>query len=96
MAGFDHKCPYCNQEIDVRSAWESRDYSTDFQVACDWCKRNVQIDVSSEPIFETSKPTCSMCSRAELGSNPYYCDPCHSKLIALSAQNEIRHPNVRT
>jgi len=87
MAGFDHRCPYCNTEIDVRSAWENHDYSTDFKVECPHCKRQVQVDVGMEPIFETSKPCCAMCSRADVGGNPHYCDPCHEKLIELSKHN---------
>jgi hypothetical protein len=87
MAGFDHKCPYCDKEIAVYREWESREYTSDFIVECEWCKRRVQVDVRSEPVFETGKPMCPMCCRAEVGDNPFYCDPCHEKLIELSKHN---------
>jgi hypothetical protein len=87
MAGFDHKCPYCETVIPVYAAWEHHDYATDFQVECEWCKRRVQVDVRQEPIFATGKPMCNMCCRAEVGGNPYYCDPCHEKLLELSNHN---------
>ena len=81
MAGFDEKCPYCNKDIDCRAAWIDRDYLTDFKVQCSWCNREVQIDVGMEPIFETSKPSCAMCSRAEIGDNQFYCNKCHEKIL---------------
>jgi hypothetical protein len=85
MAGFDCKCPYCDREIeDLHRKWSDRDYSTNFELQCNWCSRNVAIGVGMEPIFETSKPTCCMCSRAETGSNGHYCDPCYKKLIEAS------------
>jgi hypothetical protein len=87
MAGFDHKCPFCDHEIEVYKEWEFRDYTTNFEVACEWCKRQVSVNVRSEPIFETCKPTCAMCGRADTGDNPNYCNPCHQKLIELSKHN---------
>jgi hypothetical protein len=86
MAGFDEKCPYCDADIEAQRQWESHDYSTSFEVACPSCERRVEIGVSMEPMFETSKPMCHMCSR-ERGNNPCYCDPCHAKLKELSKHN---------
>jgi hypothetical protein len=87
MAGFDERCPYCNHEINCQSVWENHDYATGFKAECVWCMRKVQIDVRMEPIFETSKPCCAMCSKAETGDNPHYCNPCHARLIELSKHN---------
>lgn len=87
MAGFDCKCPYCDKEIPVYNEWVAHDHSTDFTIACEWCGRTVQIDVGMEPIFETSKPSCCMCNKAEPGDNGHYCNPCHQKLIELSKRN---------
>jgi hypothetical protein len=88
MAGFDQKCPYCDHDIDCRAKWESTDYSTSFNVDCGWCKRPVQVYVGMEPIFETAKVTCSMCAKADVAANGFYCDPCHQRLIELSKHNE--------
>jgi hypothetical protein len=87
MSGFDEKCPYCETEIDVRSEWEYRDYADEFFVDCKNCNHRVQVDVVPEPIFETSKPMCKLCCRAEATVNPHYCDPCHAKLKELSKHN---------
>jgi hypothetical protein len=81
MAGFDHKCPYCDKEIEVHRHWGESDYSSSFILACDWCKRNVEVQVAMEPIFETGKPSCAMCSRAEVGDNAYYCNKCHKEIL---------------
>jgi hypothetical protein len=80
MSGFDHKCPYCETEIDVHRAWESHDYSDDFLTMCEACHRVVQIDVATEPIFETSKPVCHRCRRAELTDSQSYCDHCLAEI----------------
>ena len=82
MAGFDEKCPHCDADIEAQRQWEFHDYSTSFEVDCPSCGLRVEIGVSMEPIFETSKPSCAMCSR-ERGGNAHYCDKCHKELIEL-------------
>ena len=85
MAGFDQKCPFCNHDINCRAEW---DYQTDFVVVCKNCDRNVQVDVQSEPVFETSKPICPMCSKVLKAGDMHYCVGCRQKLSELSERNE--------
>lgn len=88
MAGFDEKCPYCDREIDCQAKWQNTDYSTSFNTNCGWCTRPVQVCVRMEPIFETGKATCAMCSKADVGGNGFYCDPCHQRMVDLSKFSE--------
>ena len=89
MAGYDHKCPYCDTEMPLHKMWVSREYEADFQVNCDKCSRTVQVDVESEPVFETSKPRCMKCYKGE-PVNQWYCQKCQDELNALSAHLEAK------
>jgi hypothetical protein len=85
MAGFDQKCPFCNHDIDCRAAW---DYQTDYVLVCGNCERDVQVNVHSEPVFETSKPSCPMCDKTLKVGDRHYCVGCREKLSALSEHNK--------
>ena len=85
MAGFDQRCPFCNHEIDCRAAW---DYQTDYVLVCGNCERDVQVNVHSEPVFETSKPSCPMCNKTLKVGDRSYCVGCREKLSALSEYNK--------
>ena len=96
MAGFDHKCPYCNAEIDVEHAWRANDQRMNFRTVCESCRKSVEIDVHTEPVFETSKPRCLMCHKAEPAGSPWYCGECHKKLQELSKRNGEKIKSSRT
>jgi hypothetical protein len=49
----------------------------------------VQVDVTSEPVFETSKPRCMKCYKGE-PVNQWYCQKCQDELNALSAHLEAK------
>jgi hypothetical protein len=82
MAGYDHRCPYCNAVLDVRQVW---DYQSEFSMDCK-CGKKVSVTVESEPVFFTDKPKCKMCNKTE-PTGRHYCQKCQDKLNELSKFN---------
>lgn len=90
MAGFDEACPHCDtKQVNIHGAWVARDHEHDFIMECDACRKLIAVTVHSVPEFETGKPMCQKCKRAEVGREPY-CQKCQAELKALSEYNASR------
>ncbi len=83
MAGYDCKCPHCGHDLEpeLNRHWGDKDYSTDFRITCESCKRYVKVIVETVPQFLMGIPRCLLCQKAKVGWENY-CPTCREKLMA--------------
>ena len=78
MAGFDRRCPHCDAELCCEEEWNNHEHAHTFHIVCG-CGKRVEVEVSYDPVFCTSKAMCCKCHRRE-PAGMYYCSKCEIEI----------------
>lgn len=91
MAGFDERCPHCNELIQCYDKWVDHDHQSFFVIECE-CGKRVEINVEMTPVFETCKVMCAKCGKKE-PDGPHYCSKCFEQIVEHERKSKVcPHP----